>query len=245
MTSALWVLMVLQGPALLLEARVDRSRLPAGEQLTLTVRARSRTAEPVGLTLPALTGFTIVGSREITEVSLDGTVGQLRTTTRELRLRTERAGTLVIGAVRARQGARAVATEPITIVVDSAALGPAAALSPRARGLLAVAPPPARSDRVALSVILPSDRDRRGVVPARASHAPAAYADSDDADPGRCVVVSRSLTQRAGCVAARAGWLDGPVRGPPDRVPARRGARDHPPGHGGVRGAGEFLVLQP
>src|SRR5207248_2590238 len=42
-------------------------------------------------------------------------------------------------------------------VVDSAALGPAAALSPRARGLLAVAPPPARSDRVALSVILPSD----------------------------------------------------------------------------------------
>ena len=157
MTSALWVLMVLQGPALLLEARVDRGRLPAGEQLTLTVRARSRTAEPVSLTLPPLTGFSIVGSREITEVSLDGTVGQLRTTTRELRLRTERAGTLVIGAVRARQGARAVATEPITIVVDSAALGPAAALSALARGLLAVAPPPARNDRVALSVILPSD----------------------------------------------------------------------------------------
>src|SRR2546427_7942827 len=56
-TSALWVLIVLQGPAPLLEARVDRSRLPAGEQLTLTVRARSRTAEPVSLTLPALTGL--------------------------------------------------------------------------------------------------------------------------------------------------------------------------------------------
>src|SRR5205807_737800 len=49
-TSALWVLIVLQGPAPMLEARVDRSRLPAGEQLTLTVRARSRTAEPVSLT---------------------------------------------------------------------------------------------------------------------------------------------------------------------------------------------------
>jgi len=157
-TSALWVLIVLQGPAPLLEARVDRSRLPAGEQLTLTVRARSRTAEPVSLTLPALTGFTIVGSREVTDVSLDGAVGQLRTTTRELRLRAERAGTLVIGAVRARQGARTVATEPISIIVDSAAVGPAAALSPLARGLLASAPPPARSDHVALSVILPSDR---------------------------------------------------------------------------------------
>ena len=157
MTSALWVLIVLQGPAPMLEARVDRSRLPAGEQLTLTVRARSRTAEPVSLTLPALTGFTIVGSREVTDVSLDGAVGQLRTTTRELRLRTERAGTLVIGAVRARQGARTVATGPITIVVDSAAVGPAAALSPLARELLAAAPAPARGDHVALSVILPSD----------------------------------------------------------------------------------------
>src|SRR5207249_10668839 len=64
----------------------------------------------------------------------------------------------VIGAVRARQGARTVATEPISIIVDSAAVGPAAALSPLARGLLASAPPPARSDHVALSVILPSDR---------------------------------------------------------------------------------------
>ena len=133
MTSALWVLIALQGPAPMLEARVDRSRLPAGEQLTLTVRARSRSAEPVSLTLPALTGFMIVGSREVTDVSLDGAVGQLRTTTRELRLRTERAGTLVIGAVRARQGARTVATGPITIVVDSAAVGPAAALSPETK----------------------------------------------------------------------------------------------------------------
>src|SRR5256886_8837094 len=34
---------------------------------------------------------------------------------------------------------------------DSAAVGPAAALSPLARGLLASAPPPARSDHVARS----------------------------------------------------------------------------------------------
>src|SRR5207244_9095928 len=104
---------------------------------------------------PALTGFTIVGSREVTDVSLDGAVGQLRTTTRELRLRAERAGTLVIGAVRARQGARTVATEPISIIVDSAAVGPAAALSPLARGQLASGHTTERSDQDALAEILP------------------------------------------------------------------------------------------
>jgi len=156
-TSALWVLIALQGPAPDLQARVDRIRLAAGEQLTLTVRARTRTAEPVSLTLPPLTGFAIVGSRDVTEVSVDGALGQTRTTTRELRLRAERAGTLVIGPVRARQGARTVATEPIAVTVDSAAAGITAALSPLARGLIAAAPPPARSDRVALSVILPGD----------------------------------------------------------------------------------------
>ena len=157
MTSALWVLIALQGPASDLQARVDRIRLAAGELLTLTVRARTRTAEPVSLTLPPLTGFAIVGSREVTEVSVEGALGQTRTTTRELRLRAERAGTLVIGPVRARQGRRTVATEPIAVTVDSVAAGPAASLSPVARGLIAAAAPPAQSDRVALSVILPGD----------------------------------------------------------------------------------------
>src|SRR5439155_1328847 len=63
----------------------------------------------------------------------------------------------VIGPVRARQGRRTVATEPIAVTVDSVAAGPAASLSPVARGLIAAAAPPAQSDRVALSVILPGD----------------------------------------------------------------------------------------
>src|SRR2546425_946890 len=155
--GALGLLGALKGPPLDLQARVDRVRLATGEELTLTVRARTRSAEPVGLTLPALTGFAIVGSREVTEVSLEGTLGPTRTTTRELRLRAERAGTLVIGPVRARQAARAVATEAIAVTVDSAAAGVAAALSPPARRLIVAAAPPARNDRVALSVILPGD----------------------------------------------------------------------------------------
>src|SRR5439155_4108576 len=91
-TSALWVLIALQGPASDLQARVDRIRLAAGELLTLTVRARTRTAEPVSPTLPPPTGFAIVGSREVTEVSVEGALGQTRTPTRDTRLRPERPG---------------------------------------------------------------------------------------------------------------------------------------------------------
>ena len=88
-------------------------------------------------------------------------------------------------------------------------------------------------------------RDRSGVVPARAACPAAAHADPDAADPGGRLVISRRLTERAGGVTARPGRLDGPVRRSPDRVPARRGTRDDPAGYARLRGAGEFLVLQP
>src|SRR5207253_6984114 len=57
-----------------------------------SIRARSRATEPVAVALPGLTGFTIVGSREVTEVALEGVGGPLRTMTRELRLKTQRPG---------------------------------------------------------------------------------------------------------------------------------------------------------
>src|SRR5439155_1765854 len=138
-------------------AQVDRARVPAGEELTLTIRARSRSAEPVALTLPGLTGFTIVASREVTEVTLEGVGGPVRTMTREVRLKTQRPGTLVIGPVRVRQGLRDIATPPLTVTVDSAAAGLATAVSPIARRLIAAAPPPAHNHRVALSLILPGE----------------------------------------------------------------------------------------
>ena len=59
----LWVLAALQsGPAPDVTARVDRTHLTAGDNLLLTIRARTRSASPVTLALPALTGFTVVGS---------------------------------------------------------------------------------------------------------------------------------------------------------------------------------------
>src|SRR5881398_694614 len=157
-TPALWLLVALQSaPPPDVTARVDRARLPAGDELTLTIRARSRSAEPVALVLPGLTGFTIVGSREVTEVALEAVGGPVRTMTRELRLKTQRPGTLVIGPVRVRQGPREIATPPLTVTVDSAATGLATAVSPLARRLIEAAPPPAHNDRVALSLILPGD----------------------------------------------------------------------------------------
>jgi len=157
-TLALWMLVALQAvPPPDVTARVDRTHVAAGEDLTLTIRARTRSAEPIGVVLPGLTGFTIVGSREVSEVTIEGVGGPVRTTTRELQLRAGRPGTLVIGPVRVHQGNREVATDAVTVTVDSAAavLGPA--FSPSARRLVEAAREPARNDRVALSVILPGD----------------------------------------------------------------------------------------
>src|SRR5437868_15492653 len=85
---ALWVLAALQsGPAPDVTARVDRSHVTAGDDLLLTIRARTRSAAPVTLALPALTGFTVVGSREVTEGTLGALGGPGRLPTREAALR--------------------------------------------------------------------------------------------------------------------------------------------------------------
>lgn len=140
-------------------ASVDRTRLRVGEELLLTVRARTRTADVVEIILPSLSGFAVVGSRDMTEVAFSGGTGSVRTTVRELRLRAQQTGALLVGPVRARQGSSVVATDPILITVDSAANRAALSLSPLARALLESTPPPTsrRADRVALTVMVPSD----------------------------------------------------------------------------------------
>ena len=140
-------------------ASVDRIRLRVGEQLQLTVRARTRAADPVEIMLPPLTGFAVVGSRDLTEVAFSGGTGSIRTTVRELQLRAQQPGALLIGPVRARQGGSIVSTDPILITVDSAANRAALSLSPLARALLESTPPPVsrRTDRVALTMLVPSD----------------------------------------------------------------------------------------
>ena len=155
----LGALLVMQGAEV--TATVDRTHLRVGEELMLTIRAQTRAADPVEIMLPALNGFAIVGSRDMTEVSIDVAAGgrSVRTTVRELQLRAQQPGALLIGPVRARQGASVVATDPILVTVDSAADRTTLTLSPLARSLLESTPPPVsrRSDRVALTMLVPSD----------------------------------------------------------------------------------------
>jgi len=100
--SLLAVLALVQGAEV--TASVDRTQLRVGEELTLTVRARTRSADAVEIVLPALNGFAIVGSRDMTEVAINGASASMRTTVRELQLRAQQPGALLIGPVRARQG---------------------------------------------------------------------------------------------------------------------------------------------
>lgn len=104
--ALLSAVVALQGGGAEVTASVDRTRLRLGEQLQLTVRARTRSADPVEILLPPLTGFAVVGSRDMTEVAFSGGTGSVRTSVRELQLRAQQAGALLIGPVRARQGAR-------------------------------------------------------------------------------------------------------------------------------------------
>ncbi|MGE5801604.1 MAG: BatD family protein [Gemmatimonadota bacterium] len=159
MLPLLTAIALVQGGGAEVTASVDRIRVRVGEELQLTVRARTRTADPVEITLPPLTGFAVVGSRDMTEVAFSGGTGSVRTTVRELQLRAQQAGALLIGPVRARQGGSVVSTDPILITVDSAADRAALSLSPLARALLESTPPPVsrRSDRVALTMLVPSD----------------------------------------------------------------------------------------
>jgi hypothetical protein len=150
-------LFVMQGAEV--TASVDRTHLRVGEELMLTIRARTRTADPVDIMLPPLNGFAIVGSRDMTEVAISGGAGSIRTTVRELQLRAQQPGALLIGPVRARQGSSVVATDPILVTIDSAADRMTSTLSPLARSLLESTPAPVsrRADRVALTVLVPSD----------------------------------------------------------------------------------------
>jgi hypothetical protein len=95
----------------------------------------------------------------MTEVAISGGSGSIRTTVRELQLRAQQPGALLIGPVRARQGGSVVATDPILVTVDSAADRTTSTLSPLARSLLESTPAPVsrRADRVALTMLVPSD----------------------------------------------------------------------------------------
>jgi hypothetical protein len=162
MVRACAVLLLLQGRTLDVTAAVDRARMSVGDQVTLTVQVRVASAEAPRFELPSLAGFSVVGTREAAEVSLAGPEGMTRTAVRAMTLQADRPGRLVIGPVRVRVGDQVAATEPLTIIVDSAAAFPATTLGPVARALLAGAAAPPRGDQVSLSIVLPDKAVRIG-----------------------------------------------------------------------------------
>src|SRR5204863_305334 len=70
MLALLTVTALLQGAEV--TASVDKTHLTVGEELVLTVRARSRSTDAVEIILPTLNGFAVVGSRDMTEVAFSG-----------------------------------------------------------------------------------------------------------------------------------------------------------------------------
>ncbi len=142
------------GPSL--TASVDRDHVAIGDEVVLTVRAVSRSLDPMQVTLPPLPGFEIVGRSEQTEVSMGA--GPTRTTTLEVTLRALRAGKWPLGPVRARQGQEILQTGTLDVTV-AAGSGTATAttLSARVRRVLERAPPPRRPGKAAVVVLASAD----------------------------------------------------------------------------------------
>lgn len=164
--SAGWLalLVLVQGRAPDVTASVNRSRLTVGDQLTLTIQVRAETSEIPRFELPSLVGFAVLGTREATQVTLQGgsIQGIARAAERSFTLRAERPGVLTIGSVRVAVGKAVAVTNPISVIVDSAAAFPATSLSPVARALLVAARPPPRTDVVTATVVVPADSVRLG-----------------------------------------------------------------------------------
>ncbi|MEO8226211.1 MAG: BatD family protein [Gemmatimonadota bacterium] len=139
-----------------LTASVDRDHVAVGDEVVLTIRATSRSVDPLQVSLGPTTGFEVVGRSEQTEVSSIGVTS--RTTTLEIRLRAIRPGKWPLGPVRARQGAQQLQTGALDVSVSSAAAtATVAALSPRVKRVLERAPPPSKPGSAALTVLTSAD----------------------------------------------------------------------------------------
>jgi hypothetical protein len=138
-----------------IQVSVDQDHIPVGEELLYTVRAVSRSSEPMAVSIAPLNGFEIIARSERTQVSFSG--GRpVRTTVLEMRLRAVRPGRWEIGPARAAQGQAVAEAAAIHVDVEPGALATAPALNPRLRALLERAPPPPRG-KAAVALIVSAD----------------------------------------------------------------------------------------
>jgi hypothetical protein len=149
----LW-LVLLQAGAPELHVSVDQDKISVGEEVVYTVRAVSRSSEPLDLSIAPFNGFEIISRSERTEVSFTG--GPTRTTVLEIRLRALRPGRWQIGPAKAAQGREVAEAAALVVDVEPNAAVAAPALNPRLRALLERAPPPPRG-KAAVALLVSSD----------------------------------------------------------------------------------------
>ena len=142
-----------------LHVSVDQDRIGVGEEFVYTVRAVSRSSEPIALTLAPLNGFEIVARSERTEVSFSN--GPTRTTVLEIRLRALRPGRWQVGPVRAVQGSEASEASALVVDVEPNASVTATTLNPKLRVLLEQTPPPPRG-KAAVALVVSADTVKVG-----------------------------------------------------------------------------------
>ena len=153
------LLALLQAAPPELHVEVDQDRVGVGEEIVYTVRAVSRSPDPMNVTVAPLNGFEIVARSERTEVSLSG--GATRTTLLEMRLRAVRPGRWQVGPARVIQGGQATEASALTVDVEPNASVAAATINPRLRSLLERTPPPPRG-KAGVALIVSADSVRVG-----------------------------------------------------------------------------------
>jgi hypothetical protein len=156
---ALLFAVLLQADAPDLHVSVDQDRVSVGEEIVYTVRAVSRSQEPMDLSISPINGFEIVSRSERTEVSF--AAGPVRTTVLELRLRALRPGRWQVGPARATQGRQVVEADALAVDVEPSAAVVATTLNPRLRSLLERTPPPPRG-KAAVALVVSADTVRAG-----------------------------------------------------------------------------------
>jgi len=142
-----------------LHVEVDQDRVSVGEEIVYSVRAVSRSSDPMSVTVAPLNGFEIVARSERTEVSLSG--GATRTTLLEMRLRAVRPGRWQVGPARVTQEGQVTEASAVTVDVEPNASVAAATMNPRLRSLLERTPPPPRG-KAGVALIVSADSVRVG-----------------------------------------------------------------------------------
>ena len=155
MIALLLVLTLQQSPQLSAEIQVDYDRIPMGGEVVLTVRAESRSSDPIQISLPPLAGLELVARTERSEVSAGATMG--RVTVLELRLRGSMPGKWRVGPAKLRQGQLETETEAVEIEVtgtSSSTTAAAASIGPNVQRLLAQSRPPKTGRDASVAIIL-------------------------------------------------------------------------------------------